>query len=126
MSTERRRYRRVKLGLEDGFFGNFQLSDGSVINAPLVNLSAGGVNFVLPAADRERIKPGSRLVLLRIFGVTNFELNRSAEALVRWIGDPGPGGTVPVGCEFQEIDESERGRLERFVDAERVVRGQYD
>ncbi len=114
------------MSVEDGFFGNFLLPDGSVINAPLVDLSAGGFNFALPKSDRQKLKPGSKLVMAKIFGATNFELSKTAEAQVRWMGDPEPDGTVPVGCQFQDLDESERSRIERFVDQERVIRGQYD
>ncbi len=126
MVTEKRKYRRVKLSVEDGFFGNFQLSDGSVVNAPLVNLSAGGFNFALPHKEQQKLRPGSKLAMVKIFGATNFELTKTAAAQVRWIGDPEPDGTIPVGCEFQDLDDSERLRIERFVDEERVVRGQYD
>ncbi len=126
MIAEKRQYTRVKWSIEDGFFGNFQLPDGLSVNAPLLNLSAGGLNCAMMMSDSERIRPGNELVLVKIFGATNFLLEGRVKVQVIWIGKPEDGGRVPVGCRFLDLDQLQQTTIQSFVDEERFVRGQYD
>jgi c-di-GMP-binding flagellar brake protein YcgR len=123
---EKRRYPRLALGIEDGYFGNFKLANDESLVGPLVNISAGGLNLAAPEKAGHRIKVGDRLVMLSIAGGANFAFLRHIQAEIRWINKSETPGYLSVGLEFMEMAEDVREQLAKFVSSERTARGQYN
>jgi hypothetical protein len=125
-SDEKRQYPRLVLGVEDGFFGNFILTDKNSLMASIVNISAGGVNFSAPAKVKEQISEGDVLLLKNIVGATQLSFLEGIQAEIRWIKAIGDPGNISVGCTLKSLSGPVLDQMIRFVDAERMVRGQYD
>lgn len=123
---EKRKYPRLALRIEDGYFGNFKLADDEKLVGPLVNISAGGLNLAAPEKVGHQIKVGDRLLLLSIAGGANFAFLEQIPAEIRWIDKSETPGYLAVGLEFMEMAEDVRGQLAMFVNSERKARGQYN
>jgi c-di-GMP-binding flagellar brake protein YcgR len=123
---EKREHPRVTLKVEDGFFGNFKLTNADIIIAPLVNLSAGGLNMLVPDNAKDQINENDILLLQSIVGGTNLAFLNDIKAEIRWIKDLDTPGYVSVGCSLKELTDAVREQLINFVNSERMARGQYD
>jgi c-di-GMP-binding flagellar brake protein YcgR len=124
-TEEKRKYRRVVLKIEDGYFGNFKLSNEDIIIAPIVNLSAGGLNMSAPLNAKDKISEGDILLLRSIAGGASLSFLSDIKAQIRWIKDLEVPGYVSVGCRFQDLSDAVHDQLIKFVDSERMTRGQY-
>jgi c-di-GMP-binding flagellar brake protein YcgR len=122
---EKRKYPRLTLRIDDAYFGNFKLTNNEAIVAPIVNISAGGLNMVAPESTKESIKKGDQLLLANIAGGTNFKFLTDVVSEVRWIKAVDTPGYVSVGCKFMNLTQKLREQLIQFVDSERKTRGQY-
>ncbi len=123
---EKRKYPRLNLRIDDGYFGNFKLANNETIAAPIVNISAGGLNMAAPESTRENIKAGDQLLLTSIAGGANFAFLSDVVSEIRWVKQLDTPGYLSVGCEFKDLPEDLREQLKAFVDSERMTRGQYD
>jgi c-di-GMP-binding flagellar brake protein YcgR len=123
---EKRKYPRLALRIEDGYFGNFKLADDDKLVGPIVNISAGGLNMAAPAKSADRIKVGDRLLLVSIAGGANFAFIQQIQAEIRWINKSETPGYLAVGMEFMDLAESVREQMAIFVNTERKTRGQYN
>lgn len=123
---EKRKYPRLALGIEDGYFGNFKLANDESLVGPLVNISAGGLNLAAPEKVGHQIKVGDRLLLLSIAGGANLAFLEHIPAEIRWIDKSETPGYLAVGLEFMEMAEDVREQLAKFVNSERKARGQYN
>ncbi len=123
---EKRKYPRLALRIEDGYFGNFKLANGEKLVGPIVNFSAGGLNMAAPEKVAPQIKEADRLLLVSIVGGTNFEFVSQTTAEIRWIQKSETPGYLSVGLEFLDLAESVRDQIAKFVNSERISRGQYD
>lgn len=123
---EKRKYPRVVLKIEDGYFGNFKLPNADIIIAPIVNLSAGGLNMSVPDTAKDQIKEGDVLLLQSIAGGTNLSFLSDIKTEIRWIKDLKTPGYVSAGCNFKDLSEAVRDQLAKLVHSERMARGQYD
>ena len=123
---EKREYRRVTLKIEDGYFGNFRLTNDDIIIAPIVNLSAGGLNMSAPNKAKDQLKQGDILLLKSIAGGASLSFLNDIKAQIRWIKDLNVPGYISVGCRFQDLSNAVHDQLIKFVDSERMTRGQYD
>ncbi len=124
-SEEKRQYPRLSLKLDDGYFGQFKLSDGQSFSAAIVNLSAGGVNLAVPEKMQDKLKENDQMVLCNIIGGARLAFLEDIKSEVRWVKALGQPGYVSVGCRFVEITDGVRQQLKKFVDTERMTRGQY-
>jgi c-di-GMP-binding flagellar brake protein YcgR len=123
---EKRKYPRLRLRIEDGYFGNFRLDSSETIAAPIVNISAGGLNMAAPESTKESIKKGDRILLASIAGGANFAFLSDVASEVRWVQQLDTPGYLSVGCKFKDLSEELLHQLKAFVDSERKTRGQYD
>lgn len=123
---EKRKYPRLKLRIDDGYFGNFKLASDETIAAPIMNISAGGLNMAAPESAIESIKTGDHVLLTSIAGGTNFAFLSDVTSEVRWVKQLDTPGYVSVGCKFINLSEDLQNQLMAFVDSERKARGQYD
>jgi c-di-GMP-binding flagellar brake protein YcgR len=123
---EKRKYPRVILKIEDGYFGNFKLPNANIIIAPIVNFSAGGLNMLVPDNAKDQIKEGDVLLLQSIAGGANLAFLSDIKSEIRWIKDLKTPGYRAVGCSFKELSEAVHDQLVKLVHSERMSRGQYD
>jgi c-di-GMP-binding flagellar brake protein YcgR len=123
---EKRLYPRLHLCIEDGYFGHFKLPSQESLMAPIVNLSAGGINMEVAEAAQDKIKEGDILLLRNIAGGANLEFLRDIKGEIRWIKKLENANFISVGCRFLEVAEDLRRQLTKFVTSERMARGQYD
>ena len=123
---EKRKYPRLALRIEDGYFGNFSTANDQKIVAPIMNLSAGGLNMAVPDAAKDKIKAGDKLYLNNIAGGANLAFLGDVHAEIRWVKALDQPGYVSVGCQFCQLSDEVRQQLAQFVHTERMTRGQYD
>ena len=123
---EKRKYPRLALNIEDGYFGNFKLVNDDKMVGSIVNISAGGLNMAVPEKSGDRIKEGDRLLLISIAGGTNFAFIKQVEAEIRWVNPSETAGYLSVGLKFMDLDASVREQIDKFVNSERKTRGQYN
>jgi c-di-GMP-binding flagellar brake protein YcgR len=123
---EKRLYPRLHLCIEDGYFGHFKLPGQESLMAPIVSLSAGGINMAVSEAAQDRIKEGDILLLRNIAGGANLAFLSDIKGEIRWIKKLENAEYVSVGCRFLEVSEDLRRQLTKFVTSERMTRGQYD
>lgn len=123
-SEERRKFPRLTLAMEDGYFGSFKLPDQQDLIAPILNLSAGGLNMAVSKEAEAKISEGDALMLKSLAGGTQLAFLSDIEAEIRWIREQ--NGQVYVGCNFNSLPEDVFQQLSRFVASERMARGQYD
>jgi len=123
--TEKRLYPRLTLKIEDGFFGQFKLPDDQSFSAVIVNLSAGGVNLAVPEKIQHKLKENDVMLLRNIIGATRLAFLEDIKSEVRWIEAMGKPDYLSVGCRFLDIKDAVRQQLQKFVDTERMTRGQY-
>jgi c-di-GMP-binding flagellar brake protein YcgR len=127
MSLEdKRKFPRLLLKIEEGFFGSFKLSNKDTLVAPIMNLSAGGLNMAVAISAKEKIKEGDQLLLQNILGGTSLSFLSDIKTEIRWIKGLEQPGYIFVGCEFENLPDNVRAQLVKFVDTERMTRGQYD
>lgn len=122
---EKRLYPRLTLKIEDGCFGHFKLVNGESLSVPIINLSAGGINVIVPQKSASKIKQGDLLMLKNIAGAANLHFVNDLKADIRWIKPLERTDYLSVGCRFKELSDPVRKQLSRFVDSERMARGQY-
>ncbi len=125
-TVEKRKYPRLALNIEEGYFGNFKLDSEESFVASIVNLSAGGLNMSVPNGDCEKFKEGDQLLLNHIAGGANLSFLSKIKAEVRWIKPSNRAGYSSVGCHLKEMADEARQQLLKFVATERMTRGQYD
>jgi c-di-GMP-binding flagellar brake protein YcgR len=123
--TEKRLYPRLALKIEDGYFGQFKLPDDQPFSAAIVNLSAGGVNLAVSEKVKDKIKENDLLLLRNIIGGARLAFLEDIKSEVRWIKAMERPGYISVGCRFLDIADTVRQQLKKFVDTERMTRGQY-
>jgi c-di-GMP-binding flagellar brake protein YcgR len=125
MVDEKRRFRRLALTMEDGFFGTFQITDKETLVVPILSLSAGGLHFALPVAKKDLIGEGTRMHLKKLIGTVKLNFFSDISIDVRWKEKANTPDYMFVGCKLLDLSESVREQVIKFVDEERKIRGQY-
>ncbi len=117
---EKRRFQRAVFSIGDGIIGVFS-SNGfknDSIAASITNLSAGGLQFILPRDTSPEIGTGDRLILRKIKGTTDLEFISNLELEVKWVMDLQVFDHVGIGCEFLNVSDAIMDQIDRFVDSE--------
>ena len=126
MTNDNRIFKRVEFEADDAIFGDFILPSQESILWTIVNLGAGGFNLAIPQEDAVKVKAEDVVQLKRIIGTENLEFLDSAEADIKWLKEQSELELVLAGCEFRNLSEPVIQQIIKFVDSERMVRGQYD
>jgi hypothetical protein len=125
MPDEKRKFRRLALNMEDGFFGTFQLAGGETLVAPILSLSAGGLHFALPAAKENLVEDGARMRLKKLIGTVKLSFLGDIDVEICWKEKANTPDYLYVGCKLLDLSDSLREQVIKFVDMERKTRGQY-
>ncbi len=102
---ERRKFKRVLFTVEDGIVGVFNPpgTDGSPIEAMVMDMSAGGVKLLFKPILKNRIMEGDRLVLSEIRGSGSSQVIVNVDTEVKWITEDELNKTIGLGVEFLNI-----------------------
>ncbi|MHC4455590.1 MAG: PilZ domain-containing protein [Planctomycetota bacterium] len=117
---EKRRFQRAVFSIGDGFIGVFS-NDGFTndsMAASIMNLSAGGLQFILPRDTSPEIGTGDHLILREIRGTTGLRFVSNLELEVKWVMDHQIFEHVGIGCEFLNTSEAIRDQIDQFVASE--------
>jgi c-di-GMP-binding flagellar brake protein YcgR len=125
-SAEKRKFPRLALNLQDGYFGHFLMPDQSVLSGSIINISSGGLNMAAKMDEAEPLRQNDQLVLQQIVGTTNLSFLSEIGAEVRWIKSFDHPIYLFVGCRLYGMSAEVHQQLASFIDAERKARGQYD
>jgi c-di-GMP-binding flagellar brake protein YcgR len=117
---EKRRFQRAVFSIGDGIIGIFS-SNGlknDSIAASIMNLSAGGLQFILPRDTSPEIGTGDHLILREIRGTTGLRFVSNVELEVKWVMDYQIFEYVGIGCEFLNTSEAIHDQIDQFVASE--------
>jgi c-di-GMP-binding flagellar brake protein YcgR len=116
---ERRRFQRIFFSLEDGIQGTFTFSDlhKGIFTAYILNLSEGGVGFVLNKKEDKKIEKGNGVILTQIRGIRGLEPRMNIEAEVRWILDKPALEFLGFGCEFLRVPAPLQAQIRACIDS---------
>jgi len=124
----RRQFQRVIFSQDDGVICILKsLLENRKLNVSAVsilNLSASGLQFSVKKEDAMGFKKGDRLAFKGIKGVKDLEFQEDIEMEVVWILELNFLKNIGIGCEFINISESLRNRINDFVISEIQFRGQ--
>jgi c-di-GMP-binding flagellar brake protein YcgR len=126
VSAEKRQFPRLVLKLQDGYFANFLLPDNAALVAPIINLSAGGLNMAVKPDEANRLQAGDQLVLKHIAGGANLAFLSEIKTEIRWIRSLNHPTYLFVGCRMYDMPADVHEQLAQFIHTERMARGQYD
>ncbi len=117
---EKRRFKRAVFSIEDGIIGVFSSDDftNDSMAASIMNLSAGGLQFILPRDTSPEIGAGDRLILREIKGTTGLRFVSNLELEVKWVLDLQIFDHVGIGCEFLNVSDAIMDQIDQFVDSE--------
>ena len=91
-----------------------------LIPSNIVNISEGGLQFILRKSVSEGLKEGDILNLTRIKGRSDLEFRDSIQMEIRWILALNYFEHIGIGCQFKEPPESLKERIKKFIEAEAV------
>lgn len=117
---------RVKLKVEDGFFGCFQLDNDDTLVAPIINLSADKALIAIPKKKLKSLQAGDRVKFLQIIGSANINFDGRIHTKINWIKDLNHSHYLAAACNFYELADTVRDQIVYFVESERTTRGQYN
>ncbi|MBI5063316.1 MAG: hypothetical protein HZB87_07625, partial [Desulfatitalea sp.] len=79
----------------------------------------------IPEKMRDKLKENDLMLLRKIIGGARLAFLEDIKSEVRWIKAMERPTYVSVGCRFLDIADAVRQQLKKFVDTERMTRGQY-
>lgn len=116
LRKERRRFERRSV-IEIRIVGIFYFKSGNqeLITARIINISEGGLNFVLKKDENKEAVVGKHLILKEIKGAEPLQSITDLELEIKWIAVPPSFDHFGIGCEFINASEKARTQLRQFV-----------
>lgn len=116
----RRRFKRILFSAEEEVTGivSRSESDDETMAFKIADLSAGGLRFLIQKTDSGHVQTGDKLILKEIDGKSQLDFVSDLLMDVRWIMDDPRLEHAMLGCEFSGISDSDRDRIQQFVDSE--------
>jgi len=116
---DRRKFKRILFSVEDEVAGVVSLSesDDDAMAFKIADFSAGGLRFLIQKVDWGEIKKGDTLLLQTINGKSQLNFISDLQIEVKWIMDDPVFRHVMIGCEFSDISDTDRERIEQFVES---------
>ncbi len=118
---EKRKFKRAVFSMKDGITGIFSSPDftDDSITAIIIDLSVGGLQFILPRNTAHDISTRGCLILAKIQGMTDLKFVNKVELKVKWIMDLEYFEHIGVGCEILNAPDVIRDQIDQFVDFEK-------
>ncbi|MCP4693953.1 MAG: hypothetical protein GY859_38315 [Desulfobacterales bacterium] len=123
-NSEKRRCKRLLFTVKDGMIGPISLNNGKRVNLNIMNLSVGGLQGFIKKAEADDLEEGEIIRLEGIAGAVDFHLTGSVQMKIKWLMDANLLAHTGMGCEFLDLPEALERQIGRFVDSERLLRGQ--
>jgi len=116
---DRRKFKRILFSAEDEVTGVVSLSesDDETKAFKIADFSAGGLRFLIQKVDWGEIEKGDTLLLQTINGKSQLDFISDLQLEVKWIMDDPVFEHVMIGCEFSGISDTDRKRIEQFVES---------
>ncbi|MGE4518489.1 MAG: PilZ domain-containing protein [Desulfobacteraceae bacterium] len=86
------------------------------IFAKILNVSEGGFGLGIQRQDGIKISPGDSFVIEDILGRKELRNDKKIVISVKWVLDYQGMGSLGAGCCFQEIDNSYKEKICRFIE----------
>ena len=121
---ERRRFKRVAIPVDEGILGFInspRLVADDFVAVRIIDMSAGGLHFFFHRSSIKEINAGDHITLKEIKGTKNLDFISNIELEVKWIADHPSFENVGIGCEFLNISDEVRQRIDQFVDTMRLL-----
>jgi hypothetical protein len=119
---ERRRFKRIYFSEEEGVIGIFKNSERP-LSSSINYISKGGLRIELTRDQATAFHKGDILFLNAIKGTANIEFDEAIEMEIRWIMEPDGSDQIAVGCEYKDMSENTRERMNQFIDCEMRWKG---
>jgi len=116
--SERRKFQRIIFSAKDEVMGAFKFSGlpDKLFSYKLADFSAGGLRFILPRDDEQKISIGDTFFLHEIEGRTQLEFPADVELEVKWMMDHDIFQHIMIGCEFIHTTKALQKQLEQFAE----------
>jgi len=118
-TKERRQFRRIVFTLDDGIVGLLDppgVNGGQPIAAQVLNLSEGGLQLTFNTVLKQRIKEGDRLLLSEIRGPRTAEVIINVDTEVRWISRSQLSEKIGLGCEFKNLLDDTKQKINKIIE----------
>jgi c-di-GMP-binding flagellar brake protein YcgR len=120
---ERRKYRRVLFSIDQGLTGQIRgrdSKDSNLLNAPILDISEGGIGFVLDPIYEKEIKINDQLKLTQMTICVDDQkrvlpLDVHQPMTVRAKIKADFLSHIGVGCDFMEITSDTWGKIKDFI-----------
>jgi c-di-GMP-binding flagellar brake protein YcgR len=119
---ERRRFKRIYFSEEEGVIGIFKNSERP-LSSSIKDISKGGLKIALTRDQATTFHKGDILFLNAIMGTANIEFDEAIEMEIKWMMETDGSDQIAVGCEFKDMSENTKERMNRFVDCEMRWKG---
>ena len=116
---------QVKLKVNDGFFGCFQLDNTHTRVAPIINLSTDKALIAIPKGKLSGVTAGDHVEFLQIIGAANINFHARITAKIHWIVDLDNTHYLAAAFNFCDLADTTRDQIVYFITSERATRGQY-
>jgi c-di-GMP-binding flagellar brake protein YcgR len=116
LGKERRRFERrsvIEIKIDGIFY--FKGGNQELITARIINISEGGLSFVLKKDENKEAVEGKHLILKEIKGAETLQSITDLELEIKWIVVPPSFDNFGIGCEFINASEKVRAQLRQFV-----------
>jgi c-di-GMP-binding flagellar brake protein YcgR len=119
-NTERRRFKRFVFSPSDDVYGEFKLP--GILESPAVfkigDIGAGGLRVIVSKEIAAGMAEGHVIFLNEIRGRSRLELVARVGLKVRWLLSHPALAHAMVGCEFLDLSDEDRQRIDDFVESE--------
>jgi len=118
--ADRRKFKRILFSAEEEVTGVVSPSgvDDEAMEYKIADLSSGGLRFLIQKIDWGEIKSGDTLLLQTINGKSQLDFVSDLRLEVKWIMDDPRLVHAMIGCEYSDISDSDREKIEQFVQSE--------
>ena len=90
---------------------------GDPVFVDILNISAGGLQFSQKRHEAIEVKPGDRLVLMALNGLSELQDVEEVSMEVRWVIDQDFLDVVSAGCQFHDMPRRDQDKIQRLVEA---------
>lgn len=117
--------KNVKLKIQDGFFGRFQLVSQDTFVASIIHLGTDRAQIIIPKEVMKGLQVGDRIEFLQIIGSANLDFYDPIQARINWVKDINHAHYLAAECKFDSMAVTVHRQIIQFVEGERTTRGQY-
>ncbi len=116
MEKEKRKFKRYVLPTEVILSNSIKLdTNGSAVEANILNISAGGVGMAIKRHSLGLIVKGDELKFSAVTKENGLGILHGKGVRVCWVLDEAGLDNIAVGCEFINLSEQEQKEINQFL-----------